>query len=74
MIKRVVILQDEQLVVREIQRNMQRALRPQPSRRPRRSPSRRGCRRWPVPAGSWVAVARRLPAGPEPRDEGARRA
>ena len=55
MIKRVVILQDEQLVIREIERNMQRAVAA-PAWCPRLSPRRwrlrdrpgTPCHRWPI--------------------------
>ena len=46
MIKRVVILQDEQLVVREIQRNMQRAAAAPVAGRGRRRAAGRGRGRW----------------------------
>ena len=51
MIKRVVILQDEHLVVREIQRNMQRARGACRSRGSRTGADGGGGRRYPVAAG-----------------------
>ena len=61
MIKRIVILQDEQLVVREIQRNMQRHAARTPLR-PLTSPWRQPPA-MPVPAGVG-AIPRRLPRRP----------
>ena len=83
MIKRVVILQDEQLVVREIQRNMQRAARRRPLvARPGRADGRGGGgrrrgaagrhadRRPAVPAGRRSPRARTAATRAEPAEEG----